>query len=745
MEDKDKIRTSPEMREVIKRSEDLTKILDKEEITESIMFLAMLSCPTCKAYATLEEEGFSPLTLYNTILNNYKKEKKDPSDSSSLIKYSDEGKELIIKTREFAISEGRTFFTSDDMLHLMRSQKNGKISKFLSTKKVKKIKEEEKGIVVVEKGPSYSVPKILYDYGRNLNEMFLSSKIDPVATRDLEITRVINVLQKRTKNNPCLVGEPGVGKTAIIEGLASKIVDNKVPEELSNKIIFALDIPSIVAGCKYRGDFESRLKTIIEETIKAKNIILFIDEIHLIVGAGGEENSIDASNILKPYIGKGELKIIGATTLTEYKRKVEKDPALERRLQKIIVEEPSIDQAIEMLFSLKEKYENFHKIEISKEAIISAVKTSDRYVSDKKLPDKAVDLLDESCVLTKAKQEKIVTEETVLEILSSWTKIPITKLTEDESNKLINLENLLHEEIIAQDEPIEKIASYIRRSRASLNDPKKPIGSFLFAGPSGVGKTYLCKILSKILFNDEDAVIRLDMSEYMEDHSVSKLIGSPPGYVGFEDGGQLTDQVRNKPYSIVLFDEIEKASPQVFNILLQILDEGRLTDSKGRAVNFKNTIIVLTSNLGSDLSNILNKKSFGFCNTKTECQSQKKELKNNVMEAIKNNFRPEFINRIDEIIVFNPLTKEDIKKILDIIIKEFKNKTKDFSVSFSEKAINYLIENGYNEEYGARPLKRFFQEKIENYFAIELISGSFDPGNSILIDIEEEKTIFRKE
>lgn len=735
-----------ELAEVFERAEELFKTINVRDLSDSVLFLAILSTPSCDAYKSLEDEGRNIQDLYEFLYKNVKKREEPLMFEDNVICMGDKLNLYLGKAYHHALSAGKEIISSKDLLYFMKEDMTSSTSKILANKNLKSGSKKSTISLSEEKAISYKVeiPKLLYDFGKNLNELATGSNLDPVSARDKEIFRMINILERRTKNNPCLIGDPGVGKTSIVEGLAQKIVSGEVPEQLKNKTIFALDIPSIVAGCKYRGDFEARFKSIIQETIKAKNIILFIDEIHLIIGAGGEENAIDASNILKPYIGKGELKIIGATTTLEYKKRIEKDPALERRLQQIIIEEPSIDEAIQMLTTTKLKYEQYHSVVIEDQAIVDAVNLSSRYISGKFLPDKAIDLLDESCVVAKlATADKIVTSDIVAFILSQWTGVPVTKLTEDESTKLINFEDILHKDIIGQDDAINVISSYIRRSRVGLNDPQKPIGSFLFAGPSGVGKTYLCKIIAKTLFNDENAIIRLDMSEYMENHSVSKLIGSPPGYIGFDDGGQLTDRVKKHPYSIVLFDEIEKASSDVFNLLLQILDDGRLTDSKGATVNFKNTIIVMTSNLGSDMGPILSKKGqFGFSSCATE---KTNVLDDNVKAAIKEKFKPEFINRIDEIVIFHPLEKDDVKKILDIIINSFNRKINNYNIKFSDSSIEYLIENGYNKEYGARPLKRIFQDKIENPLALKIISKDILPEDKVLVDIEDKLIVFRKE
>jgi ATP-dependent Clp protease ATP-binding subunit ClpC len=630
-------------------------------------------------------------------------------------------------------------------------------------------------------------------FGTDLNAKAKEGKLDPVIGREKEIDRVIQILSRRTKNNPVLIGEPGVGKSAIVEGLAQKIVEGKVPELLKNKIIFALDIAGMLAGTKYRGDFEERLKDAINFIKKNGNIILFIDEIHNIVGAGATaEGKLDAADMLKPLLARGELQTIGATTIDEYRKYIEKDSALERRFQPVMVEQPSVEDTILILKGLRDKYEAHHKVAIKDEAIEASAVLSDRYIQDRFLPDKAIDLIDEACSkarlksyiappqlkekeveLAKLEQEKqaaaasddyekaaklrdkvkalkeqidemkkeweanrtktnaAIGEEEVAEIVSQWTSVPVLKLTQSESEKLLNLESQLHKRVIGQGDAVSAISKAIRRARAGLKDPSRPIGSFIFVGPTGVGKTELSKALAESMFGSEELMIRIDMSEYMEKHSVSKLIGAPPGYIGYDETGQLTEKIRRKPYSVVLFDEIEKAHPDVFNMLLQILEDGRLTDSKGRVVSFKNTIIIMTSNVGS--SEINKMKKVGFA---ADGDSEYQDMKDKLNDALKKQFRPEFLNRIDEIIVFHYLSKEDTAKIVSIMIDNLNKRLADrnISVKLSDAAMDYLIKNGYDSEYGARPLRRLIQRKIEDKLSEELLLGNVGDGDSLVAD-----------
>ncbi|MDO4748302.1 MAG: ATP-dependent Clp protease ATP-binding subunit [Eubacteriales bacterium] len=647
-----------------------------------------------------------------------------------------------------------------------------------------------------------SETKTLSAYGRDLTKSAENGEIDPVIGRDNEINRIIQILSRRTKNNPVLIGEPGVGKTAVAEGLALKIANAEVPEHLRSKRVFSLDLTSMIAGTKYRGDFEDRIKNAIEEVKKSDNIILFIDELHTIIGAGSAEGSADAANILKPSLARGDFQVIGATTLEEYRKYIEKDAALERRFQPVTVGEPSKEEAVLILKGLRDRYEAHHKVKITDEAIESAVELSSRYIADRYLPDKAIDLIDEAASkvrlteLTappeiKELEEKIdqleqekssavneqdferaaqirdeqknmkqkltdmqkdwhenskvvngeVRKEDIATIVSDWTKIPVVELTKEESDRLLNMEDILHKRVIGQNEAVKAIAKAIRRGRVGIKDPNRPMGSFIFLGPTGVGKTELCKALASAMFGDENAMLRLDMSEYMEKHTVSRLVGSPPGYVGYDEGGQLTEKVRRKPYSVVLFDEIEKAHPDVFNMLLQILEDGRLTDSQGRTVDFKNTVIIMTSNVGARL--IVDKQqSLGF----TQNDTEKSDIKDTVIAELKKVFRPEFINRVDDIIVFSKLTKDEIKQIAKNMLSNLADRLKPMriSIDFSDNVVDKISDEGFDESYGARPLRRAIVNNIEDKLSEKILDGSFSENDRIICDYIDGEYVFEK-
>ena len=648
---------------------------------------------------------------------------------------------------------------------------------------------------------SFALTPTLNQFGEDITLKAEEGKYDNIIGREQEIERIIQILSRRTKNNPCLIGEPGVGKTAIIEGLAEKIVNGDVPEILKEKRIVNVDISGMVAGAKYRGDFEERIKKALNEVKKVGDVILFIDEVHTIVGAGAAEGAIDAANILKPLLARGEIQLIGATTIEEYRKYIEKDSALERRFSPVNVEQPSEKETIEILKGIRDKYEAHHNVKITDEAIEIAVKLSSRYITDRFLPDKAIDLIDESAsqvrmkiynepdeikmlqekidIIMKEKEEAIynqefekaatirdeekelkdrlekslnlwrkkktkdiieITEDNITEVISKWTGIPVQKLSQDDNEKLKNLEEKLHERIIGQDEAVKAVAKAIRRGRVGLKDPKRPIGSFLFLGPTGVGKTELSKAISEILFENENAMIRLDMSEYMESHSVSKLIGSPPGYIGFDNGGQLTEKIRRKPYSVILFDEIEKAHPDVMNLLLQILEDGRLTDSQGREVNFKNTVIIMTSNLGA--RHITEKKTLGFGETSKE-NEEYEEIKKEVIKELKRELRPEFINRIDEIIVFHKLNDEDMKKIAQIMLKQVENRLKEqkFLIEIDESVASLIIDKGIDKTFGARPLRRTIQNLIEDKISEEILDGKLNKNKKSTINVVENEIV----
>ena len=652
------------------------------------------------------------------------------------------------------------------------------------------------------KGDKDAVPgaPTLSKYGTNLCKAAKEGRIDPIIGRDNETERVIQILSRRTKNNPCLIGEPGVGKTAVVEGLAQRIVDGAVPENLRDKIIVTLDISSMVAGAKYRGEFEERMKGVMEEVAKDPRIILFVDEIHTIIGAGGAEGAVDAANIIKPALARGTMQLIGATTIDEYRKHIEKDAALERRFQAVMVGEPSPEEAVQILKGLRDKYEAHHKLKISDEAIEAAVQLSVRYIGDRYLPDKAIDLIDEAASrlrikgftptpevkeleeklrgVTAEKEEAILGEDyeraaklrddekklqdeiasarkdpnqatdavvgrsDIEDIVTAWTGIPVKKLAGEESERLLHLDQLLKERIIGQDAAVEAVAKAIRRGRTGLKDPNRPVGSFIFLGPTGVGKTELAKALAEVMFGDENAMIRIDMSEYMEKHSTSKMIGSPPGYVGYDEGGQLTEKIRRHPYSVVLFDEIEKAHPDVFNILLQILEDGILTDAQGRRVDFKNTVIIMTSNVGA--GSIVEPKKLGFA---PDSSNGDTDMRQNVMDALKQTFRPEFLNRVDEIVIFNKLTDEDIQKIAGLMLREVAGRIKaqGIHITFDDDVIAMLAKEGFDPVYGARPLRRAIVRKVEDSFSEEMLSGSIKEGDRVRAVLRDGAIAYEKE
>ncbi|MDR3594315.1 ATP-dependent Clp protease ATP-binding subunit [Clostridium sp.] len=646
---------------------------------------------------------------------------------------------------------------------------------------------------------------MLDKYGRDLTAVSKEQGLDPVIGRDDETQRLLEILCRRIKNNPCLIGEPGVGKTAVVEGLAQRIVEGNIPEILKAKRVISLDLTSMIAGAKYRGEFEERLKKTMEEIVNDKDIIIFIDEIHTIIGAGGAEGAIDASNILKPSLARGEIQCIGATTIDEYRKYIEKDSALERRFQPVIVGEPTKEETLEILKGLRDKYEAHHRVEITDEALEAAVNLSDRYITDRFMPDKAIDLIDEGAAkvriqsltappdlkdleekiedIGKEKEEAIrvqdferaaklrdkeralkeqlgnmknnwstqnsiktlvVDADKIANVVSSWTKIPIKKLTESESEKLLNLENILHKRVIGQNDPVKSIARAVRRARVGIKDPNRPIGSFIFLGPTGVGKTELSKALAEAMFGDENSIIRVDMSEYMESHSVARLIGSPPGYVGHDEGGQLTEAVRRKPYSIVLLDEIEKANPEVFNILLQIMEDGRLTDGKGKVVNFKNTIIIMTSNVGAH--QIKKQKSIGFSSNNSSDETEYEKMKENILGELKQKFRPEFLNRIDDTIVFHKLSDDDLSQIIDLMLVSIRKRleSRDIYLKFEEDSKKFLLSKGIDLDYGARPLRRLIIKEVEDKLSEEILQGNIKIGDRVKVSELENKLVFKK-
>lgn len=736
---------------------------------------------------------------------------KGTKDVGPIVHYTPRAKKVI----ELAVDEsrklGHAYIGTEHILLALIREGEGVAARVLANAGVSLNKARQQVLLLLgsndvsqNSNPAQTVSTPTLDsLARDLTAIAREGGLDPVIGRSKEITRVIEVLSRRTKNNPVLIGEPGVGKTAIAEGLAQQIVNNEVPETLRDKRVMTLDMGTVVAGTKYRGEFEDRLKKVMDEIRQAGNIILFIDELHTLIGAGGAEGAIDASNILKPALARGELQCIGATTLDEYRKYIEKDAALERRFQPIQVDEPTVEETIQIIKGLRDRYEAHHRVKITDEAIEAAAKLSDRYISDRFLPDKAIDLIDEagskvrlrsftmppnlkeledklenvrneknaavssqefekaaalrdteqkikeeleqlkkSWKEKQGKEESKVTVEDIAEVVSMWTGIPVNKIAQEESEKLLHLEEELHKRVVGQHEAVEAISRAIRRARAGLKDPKRPIGTFIFLGPTGVGKTELAKALAEVMFGDEDAMIRIDMSEYMEKHSTSRLVGSPPGYVGFEEGGQLTEKVRRKPYSVVLLDEIEKAHPDVFNILLQVLDDGRLTDSKGRTVDFRNTVVIMTSNIGAEA--LKYQKSLGF--GVGEKDSKYKDMKSTMMDELKKAFRPEFLNRIDEIIVFKPLEKEELKQIVSLMAKSLVKRLKDqdIDLELTDAALEKIAEEGYDPQYGARPIRRALQKNVEDRLSEELLKGTISKNGKVVFDYVDGEFVVRE-
>lgn len=749
------------------------------------------------ATKALEEAGANYELLRSIVINNIGK----GSAVRPAKEYSNKVRQIFDRARLFAQKRKKVSASEEDVLLAILNDDDsftnlmfmlsGLDKKIIRDNLIRLQKEEKSS------NTSNNLSENLKKFAKNLNEMAEAGKIDPVIGREDEVERVIQILLRRTKNNPILIGDPGVGKTAIIEGLAQRIVDGKVPFVMKEKTIVSLDLASMIAGTKYRGDFEDRLKKLFGELEDRDDVVLFIDEFHMVLGAGASEGSMDAANILKPILAKGDIQIIGATTIDEYRKHVEKDQALTRRMQPVHVEEPNKNDTIKIIEGLKDKYEDHHKVEITDEAIKAAVDLSQRYIQDRFLPDKAIDVIDEACSKERIKNykenknqvsnkeilDKLIEEKNmaineqnfekaaslrdqinetreklekekeenktdlkisfdeVAKIVSSWSKVPITKLTEDEKQKYMDLDIDLKKEVIGQDKAIDKISHAIKRARVGLKDPKKPIGSFIFVGPTGVGKTYLAKSLAKNLFGDMDNLIRMDMSEYMEKFAVSRLVGSPPGYVGYEEGGQLTEAVRKNPYSVILFDEIEKAHPDIFNLLLQILDDGRLTDGQGRTVDFKNTIIIMTSNVGVSSLNQNPKIGFGTGDVEKEIDNSNKEIIN---KAIKNAFAPEFLNRLDDIIMFNSLDKNAIKEITKILLEETKERLKNLGIeiNYNKRVVDLLSEGGFSKEYGARPLERHITNKIDNQLAEEILEGKLSKDMKINLTVKEGKINF---
>ena len=767
------------------------------------------------AHSMLEANGVDEITVRKMIEQNIDTSRDtltleasgySPSAKRILKRAEDEAKELHadkVGTEHLLVA----ILKDQDCLaiRILNTIKGSNIKK-MYVELINTLGSSDKSLNIKRNDPLSNTP-VLDMFSKDLTEYARHDLIDPVIGREQEINRVIQILSRRTKNNPCLVGEPGVGKTSVAEGLALMINNKSVPENLQDMRVVMLDLSAMVAGTKFRGEFEERIKRVIDELSANKNIILFIDEIHTIIGAGGPEGALDAANILKPALARGEIQVIGATTMDEYRKHIEKDAALERRFQTVEVREPSMDESIAILKGLKKRYESFHKVTISDKAIVAAVKLSVRYIPDRNLPDKAIDLIDEACSKLKIKsydvpieikdlekeikeledeKEKLiskdmieeasevkkrqatkkykyetmiselnekrkkneltVTEDDIADVVSGWTKIPVRKLTEDENEKLMQLEEILHKKVIGQNDAINIVSKAIRRNRVGIKDPNRPIGTFLFLGPTGVGKTELCKAISDSLFGSDKNLIRIDMSEYMEKYTVSKLIGSPPGYVGHDEGGQLTEKIRRNPYSVVLFDEIEKADQDVFNVLLQVLDEGHMTDSMGRKVSFKNAIIIMTSNVGANRIIDNNKPGFGL--QEKDSEKEYAEMKDNVLSEVKKIFKPEFINRIDDIIVFHKLSRDDAAKILEINLRDIRNRTKEnlkLDFKLDKAAKDLILENGFKEEYGARELKRTVTSMLEDLIAEEKLKGNIHSGDSITICTKDNKLAIKKE
>ena len=722
-----------------------SKLLQEQGVTEERLeeLISSLITPT-GSVSVREPDGFSP-EAYRVIQSSYLEAKRFHSS--------------LVGTEHILISMLKSFdCAGTKLLNTMKVNIRQLYIELVSAKDgdVAAAREDVESLQYTRNAESKT--PLLDQYSTDLTELAKEGRIDPVIGREQEINRVIQILSRRTKNNPCLIGEPGVGKTAIAEGLASRIYEGNVPDTISGKRVVTLDMAGMVAGSKYRGEFEERMKNVINEVRNDGQTLLFIDELHTLVDAGGADGAMNASNILKPCLARGELQIVGATTIDEYRKHIEKDAALERRFQPVMVEEPSEDETVAILKGLRHVYEEHHRVKITDAALEAAVKLSSRYINDRFLPDKAIDLVDEAAskvrlaafvapeAVSKLKkdieslnQEKEntrlqVTEHEIADVVSTWTKIPVRSLEEGEAKRLMNLENVLHERVVGQQEAVTAISKAIRRGRVGLKDPKRPIGSFLFLGPTGVGKTELSKALAQAMFGTENAIIRVDMSEYMEKHSVSKLIGSPPGYVGYEEGGQLSERIRRNPYSVLLFDEIEKAHPDVFNILLQVLDDGQITDAHGRKVSFKNTVIIMTSNCGA--ANIMSPKRLGF-GASSDAKANYEQMKAKVMEDVKQSFKPEFLNRIDEIIVFHPLYKEDMKAILDIMLRSVTSRVMEnmeLKLKVTDEAQDYLIDKGFDEKYGARPLRRALQTYLEDSMAEEILEGRIERGDSVTVE-----------
>lgn len=800
-------------KDMLEHAKTTAKKLGNGFVGSEHILLSMLDTEDITAHSILSE---NKATMQN-VLAVYKDLVKVPKGTGSRKgEYTEKAKAVIEDAGKIARQLGDREIGSEHLLLAIIDNRECLAYKLLISGKadIQKIKadtlivcgmspseaKKESGMSGKKNSGKKNQTPTLKMYSKDLTKEALEGRLDPVIGREKEIERVMQILSRRMKNNPCMVGEPGVGKTAVVEGIAYMIARGDVPDTVKGKKLISLDLSSMVAGSKYRGEFEERIKKVMAEVKADGNIILFVDELHTIIGAGGAEGAIDASNILKPALSRGEIQMIGATTMAEYRKYIEKDAALERRFQPVYVEEPTRDEAVDILKGLRHCYEQHHELTISDEAVKEAVDLSIRYISDRFLPDKAIDLMDEACARKRlgfsdkgrkvedleleiknlndeledvlvsgdletagritGKQRKlenrihrlvngeksaknlVVTGEDIAQVVAVWTKIPVNKLTEGEAHRLARLEEVLHERVIGQEEAVSCVARAVKRSRVGLKDPKRPVGSFLFLGPTGVGKTELSKALAEAVFGSEDALIRVDMSEYMEKHSVSKIIGSPPGYVGFEEGGQLSEKVRTNPYSVILFDEIEKAHPDVFNVLLQVLDDGHITDSQGRKVDFKNTILIMTSNTGAE--RIIDPKKLGFVSD-NNAEKEHESMKSNVMEEVKRSFKPEFINRIDDIIVFRALSEKNVMDICNLLLKELKNRTADqlgIELRYGDTLKKYIFDKGYDKKYGARPLKRAIQTYVEDGLAEEILKENVKQGDNVLITVRNDKVKF---
>lgn len=808
-----KLPNSEKLQEILKEAKRISKKLGQNYIGSEHLLMALTFVSDTAPFVVLQENGVTIQSIINILSQiplaggNFGAEKS---------KYTKSAESILELAGNEAKRLGSTEIGSEHLLIAVLKHLDCTAVKIILSLKanIQKIYVDimsacgvdgstaKKEFVSLKKGKNKSkasATPTLDQFSRDMTMDARMGNLDPVIGREKEIERVLQILSRRMKNNPCMVGEPGVGKTAVAEGIAYLIAAGDVPDTVRDKRLLSLDLSSMVAGSKYRGEFEERIKKVIAEVKNAGNVILFVDELHTIIGAGGAEGAIDASNILKPSLSRGEIQMIGATTRAEYRKYIEKDAALERRFQPVYVEEPTNEETVEILKGLRPAYEEHHHVEISDQALETAVSLSVRYISDRFLPDKAIDLMDEACSrkrlgfgkkakktlpleleiqalsddlenlleaggideaaellkkqrkleakLDKMKQNKnaknvVVDAEDIADVVSVWTKIPVNKLTEQESKRLERLEEELHKRVVGQNEAVDAVAKAIKRSRVGLKDPKRPVGSFLFLGPTGVGKTELSKALAEAVFGSEDALIRVDMSEYMEKHSVSKLIGSPPGYVGFEEGGQLSEKVRSNPYSVILFDEIEKAHSDVFNILLQVLDDGHITDSQGRKVDFKNTIIIMTSNTGAQ--RIIDPKKLGFV-TASNADTEHEDMKKNVMDEVKQNFKPEFLNRIDDIIVFRALTEDDVRNISNLLLKELKQRVAsqmEIQLKFGDAVKKLIFEKGYDKKYGARPLKRAIQTNIEDELAEAVLKGEIKRGDTVQVTVRNDKVKF---